>query len=99
MFKFELEIGYGLLTEEEKEIIEATKDIIITIIDKRNELNLTQRDLAKISGINQSAIARLEKFKVVPKIDTIYKLSKCLGLKMTLIEENNKPIIYGGEQI
>jgi DNA-binding XRE family transcriptional regulator len=60
--------------------------IINSIINRRVELGLTQRDLAKISGVKQSAIARLENFKVVPKIYTLYKLMNPLGLKLITIE-------------
>lgn len=73
------------LSEFEKEQIDLAAELVKQIINRRAELGLTQRQLAEKSGVKQSAIARLESQAVVPRIDTLYKLLRPLGLKIKLI--------------
>lgn len=73
------------LSEFEKEQIDLAAELVAQIINRRAELGLTQRQLAEKSGVKQSAIARLESQAVVPRIDTLYKLLRPLGLKIKLI--------------
>ena len=40
----------------------------------RNGAGLTQRDLARRSGVAQPAIARIESGRVVPRVDTLERL-------------------------
>ena len=54
------------------------------LIEKRNSLGLSQRELADICGIPQSSVARIETFKTTPKIDTLLKIMQHLGLKLTV---------------
>lgn len=42
----------------------------------RNLSKLTQKDLANIVGVSQSAIAHWESGKILPRTETILKLSK-----------------------
>ena len=49
---------------------------VTLIIQRRNELGLTQRELAALSGLPQSSIARMETMKTVPSIDTVLKIVK-----------------------
>lgn len=65
---------------------EAKARILSAIIKKRNELGLSQRDLAKICDIPQSTVARLEKLTVSPTIDTLFKILTPLGLTLTVTE-------------
>ena len=65
-------------------IAEMVSDSINRIIKARNKLNMTQRDLAAVSGIKQSAIARLERLNTIPRLDTIAKLAYHVGLTIEL---------------
>ena len=58
---------------------------VTLIIQRRNELGLTQRELAALSGLPQSSIARMETMKTVPSIDTVLKIVKPLGLQLPLL--------------
>lgn len=78
---------FSSLSEEEKNTLELNVKIISIIINRRKELGLSQRDLAKMSGIKQSAIARLERLEVIPRIDTVLKLIKPLGLCIKIFSD------------
>jgi len=68
--------------KEDIENIEELTSIVSSLIAKRNELGISQRDLAAECGLPQSSIARIESFKTTPKLDTLLKLMRPLGLKL-----------------
>ena len=78
------------------------KAMINTLKFRRIEKGYSQRDLAKITGIKQSAIARMEANKICPRLDTIFVIGRALDLqfnfkristgwdKLIKIDENNE---------
>lgn len=62
--------------------IEEQARIISAVIQQRNALGLSQRDLASICGIPQSSVARIESFQTTPNLATLLKLMRPLGLKL-----------------
>ena len=72
-------------TKADLERIEMIVEIIATIVEKRNELGYSQRDLAKLCELPQSSIARIEAFLVDPKLDTLIKIMNPLGLKLSVV--------------
>ena len=64
------------------EEMEAIASIVNAIIDRRNELGYTQRELAKICGLPQSSVARIESCVVTPNLETLMKIMKPLGLSL-----------------
>lgn len=76
--------GIDEQSRQEMEEIEIIAGIIGAMIDKRNELGYSQRDLAELCGMPQSSIARIESMKTTPNLDTLLKLMKPLGLKLTV---------------
>lgn len=58
--------------------------IVNAIINQRNALGLSQRNLADICGIPQSSIARIESFQTTPNLITLLKILRPLGLKLTI---------------
>ena len=50
----------------------------------RRAAGLTQRELARRSGIPQSAIARIERDRQVPRLDTLERLLKACGFELRL---------------
>lgn len=58
------------------------KHLILNLKFRRIELGYSQRDLALITGIKQSAIARIEALKIYPRIDTILILFRALDIKL-----------------
>ena len=58
--------------------------MIDTLKFRRIEKGYSQRDLAKITGIKQSAIARMEANKLTPRVDTIFVIARALDLQVSL---------------
>lgn len=73
------------LEPEEKEEIEIISKLVTEVIERRIEMGLSQRDLARLSGVKQPAIARLETLGSIPRLDTLVKILKVLGLKINLV--------------
>lgn len=70
--------------KKEMEEIEELSSIISAIIMQRNELGISQRELAELCGIPQSSVARIESLKTIPKLSTLLKIMQPLGLKLTV---------------
>lgn len=79
---------------EEKEAIKLEVDLIEATVKARKESNLSQRDLSEKTGMKQSAIARIEKMKVSPTVETLLHLLYPLGytLKIVPLSKDNKNI-------
>ena len=74
----------------EKQKINFEVELIGKMIEAREKKGLSQRELAKLSGVKQPAIARLESMKVVPQIDTLFKILAPLGYTLSITPINNK---------
>ncbi|MFW5961572.1 MAG: helix-turn-helix domain-containing protein [bacterium] len=72
------------MSEEEYERHVLISKISADLIKLRLKQNMTQTDLAKKSGLKQSAIARLESEEVLPKLSTLLKLAKALDANINL---------------
>lgn len=85
--KFDLFEGIELTSEEKKYFDEQEEvtNIIIKMIKRRIELNMTQRDLAIKTGIKQPMIARIESFESTPRLDTLIKIANALTLKLDFV--------------
>ncbi len=80
--------------DESTKLFVETADKTVKIIDKvvkaRENLGLTQRDLAKKCGIKQPALARIETYKVIPKINTLIKLADAVGISIEAVDKIEK---------
>ena len=74
--------AFNKQTKEDIEEMESLAAIISAIIQKRNELGYSQRDLASICGLPQSSIARIEAYIVKPNVETLLKIMRPLGLTL-----------------
>lgn len=66
------------------EDIEQQAAIISEMVKQRNEMGISQRELAQMCGIPQSSVARIESFQTTPNLSTLLKLLRPLGLKLKL---------------
>ena len=67
--------------------IEETEEIaaiVSAMVSQRNELGLSQRDLAALCGIPQSSVARIESCKTTPNLGTLLNIFQHLGLTLTV---------------
>ncbi|MDY6323736.1 MAG: helix-turn-helix transcriptional regulator [Catonella sp.] len=78
------------LAKEDLEEAEARASIVSAIIEKRNELGLSQRQLAEMCDMPQSSVARIESYKTSPNLDTLLKLFQSLGLNLTVTTATTK---------
>lgn len=62
--------------------IQEQAKIISAVIEQRNALGLSQRELADICGIPQSSVARIESFQTTPNLTTLLKILRALGLRL-----------------
>lgn len=75
--------------EQERETIEVAEKLAKIIGDlsrARIKKGLSQRQLAEMTGIKQSAIARLENIQAIPRLDTIIKIARCLDVEIEIEE-------------
>lgn len=56
------------------------------MIEQRNALGLSQRDLADMCGIPQSSVARIESMTTTPNLATLLKIMRPLGLTLTVLK-------------
>ena len=77
--------GKQLLEEAEAEAA-----IISAMIRRRTTLGLSQRDLAALCDIPQSSVARIESSKATPRLDTLLKILRQLGLTLTVTTVSDK---------
>ena len=70
--------------EVEYDALEPEFQIIKAMLDGRNKLNLTQKDLAELSGITQADISRLENGNANPSIRTLKKLAAAMNMTLDI---------------
>jgi transcriptional regulator with XRE-family HTH domain len=68
------------------------KAIIEKIIEVRKLKGISQKELADMTGLKQSAIARIEKRVNSPQLDTVIKIADALDLKIDLISNHQRII-------
>lgn len=66
------------------------KNLADTIVRCRKENNITQSQLATLTGINRSIISRIEKQDYTPSIDQLENLGEALNFDITKLFYDNK---------
>ena len=72
------------ISEEEKREISQMAQLVAQIIERRQALGLTQKQLAEQSGLKQEAVARLESARTMPRVDTLLRVSNSLKMRVSL---------------
>ena len=75
------------ITYEQRAKIDLEVELIGKLIEAREQRGITQNKLAEMTGLKQSAIARLERMSVTPKVDTMIKILKPLGYKLAIVPD------------
>lgn len=75
----------------EWEDIQPEMDVIRAIVDARISQNLTQKELAERTGINQADISKLENGTRNPSLKLLKRLADGMGmtLKLEFVPKNN----------
>ena len=73
------------LSKEEIAEIDLKVELMGKIINIRKKLGLTQSEFAQKCNIKQEYLARLEKSKTAPQIDTLLKILVPLGYKLDIV--------------
>ena len=75
------------LTPAELDEIELKVELKGALIEAREKKGISQEQLAEMSGLKQSAIARLETSATSPRLDTLIKVVRPLGYKLALVPD------------
>ena len=67
---------------KEYETLQPQYEVVKQIISAREELHITQQDLADRTGIRQSNISRLERGNYNPSVEFLRKIAKGLGKEL-----------------
>jgi len=63
--------------------------VVRQLIELRQKRGWTQRDLAERAGMKQPQLARLETGQVEPRLDTLQRLAKAMGSRLTVRFEDD----------
>jgi transcriptional regulator with XRE-family HTH domain len=64
--------------------IETPKDLVKVLRQRREELGISQKDLAQLCNLSHNGISKLENDQREVKLSTLLKMSKILGFKLAL---------------
>ena len=69
---------------KEYEAIQPEMDVIRAIVDARTSKNLTQKELAERTGINQADISKLENGTRNPSVNLLKRLADGMGMALRI---------------
>lgn len=69
---------------KEYEAIQPELDVIRAIVDARTSQNMTQKELAERTGINQADISKLENGTRNPSVNLLKRLADGLGMALKI---------------
>lgn len=64
--------------------LESEYKVIQSLIELRNNLNMTQKELSKLTGIDQADISRIERGLSNPTIKLLQKIAESLNMTLEL---------------
>ncbi len=67
-----------------KKIIHSEKELAEALKERRKELDITQKDLARVCDLSHNGISRIEVADSDIKLSTLLKMGKFLGFKVVL---------------
>lgn len=70
--------------KKEWDKLEPEYQIMSAMIKARNETGITQQQLSKLSGINQSNLSRIENGNGNPSLSTLQRIASAFGKKLSI---------------
>lgn len=89
--EFEAELLKKKSIRQEYETLKPKYDIIKSLIERRNELHISQTQLARTIGTKQPAVSRLEKGDYNTTLNTFFKVANALELDISLKAKKSVP--------
>lgn len=65
--------------------------IITAMIEAREEMGISQRQLEALSSVKQPQIARMERGNVDPRLGTLLRVLNAMGKALAIVPMANKP--------
>ena len=72
-------------TPEEISESDMRADIITTMIEAREEMGISQRQLEELSGVKQPQIARMERGNADPQLGTLLRVLNAMGKTLAIV--------------
>jgi DNA-binding XRE family transcriptional regulator len=69
----------------ERQAFDARFRIAAELLEARRQAHMTQRDLAKESGIQQAEISKIERGEITPGVTTVDRLLRPLGRRLAVV--------------
>ena len=63
------------------------KHVGVIVRDRRKRLKLTQADVAKLAGVRQDTVSKLEMNAGKTKVETLFKVFNSLGLEFQILNQ------------
>ena len=70
--------------KREYDALEPEFQLILALLELRNEQNLTQQEIANRTGINRSDISRIEHGTANPSLKTMKRIANALGKQLKI---------------
>lgn len=64
-------------------------DVIQQLRQRRHDTDVSLRILSERTGISRHYISRIENQRVTPKLDTVQRLARALGVRLTIDTEDD----------
>ena len=74
-----------VFTQDEIRASDLRVALIGEMIKAREEKGISQKKLEELSGVKQPVIARMEKGKTIPQIETVLKVLGALGKTLAIV--------------
>lgn len=91
------EVRKEINTPKKSSSYELCEAIIKEIVHMRQYNNLSQQDLADMSGVKQPMIARFERGINTPNMSTVLKLLAAFGKTLSIVDMENVELDDGAE--
>jgi DNA-binding XRE family transcriptional regulator len=92
--QFEAELLKKPGIRKEYEALKPKYDMIRMLIERRNQLQMSQTKLARLVGTKQPAISRLEKGDYNTTLSTLFRVANALGLDIAFKVREGENGIY-----
>lgn len=67
-----------------RQTIEKSNDVVKLIKRRREELGISQKELAQLCDLSHNGISKMESNESEVKLSTLLRMSKFLGIKLVL---------------